>query len=116
MSAGLHHVRQRQWRQQRTLSVPQRSPGGAEHHQYQVCDGSVLEAFSITHHFYGATISFWCFRLSFGSALELGSPFLSSFNPVAPTAMMKVLTRISAVEAGKVNRRAGAGDTFGFYL
>lgn len=51
MSAGLHRVRQRQWRQQRALSVPQRSPGGAEHHQYQVCG-----VFSITHHFYGATI------------------------------------------------------------
>lgn len=42
--------------------------------------------------------------------------FLSSFNPVAPTAMMKVLTRISAVEAGKVKRRPGAGDIFDFYL
>lgn len=115
MSAGLHHVRQRLWRQQRSLSVPQRSPGGAEHHHYQVGDGPVLQCwsiwplFSVTQHSHGTTVSFWCFGLSFGSALELASPLLPSFNPVAPTAMMKVLTRISTAEAGKVSGRAGAG-------
>lgn len=48
--------------------------------------------------------------------IELYFHFLSSFNPVAPTAMMKVLTRISTVEAGKVKRHPGAGDTFDFHV
>ncbi|CAJ1068658.1 cell cycle checkpoint protein RAD17 isoform X1 [Xyrichtys novacula] len=33
-----------------------------------------------------------------------------SFNPVAPTAMMKVLSRISAIEAGKSGGRRGVSD------
>lgn len=42
--------------------------------------------------------------------------FAASFNPVAPTAMMKVLTRISTVEAGKVSRILDVDDTFDFYV
>lgn len=42
--------------------------------------------------------------------------FATSFNPVAPTAMMKVLTRISTVEAGKVSRILDADDKLDFYV
>lgn len=33
---GVHSVRQCEWWQQRTLSVPQRAPGGAQHQHHQV--------------------------------------------------------------------------------